>query len=211
MSTLSCNACSISFNNWKDLNAHALKQKHTPQRCQGCNKTFKLPQAIYDHARTTGHNILPNKIQWKSTGAKHNNFQFQCGPCNKHFGSSTALRQHKVAVSCEKTRQPLHTTKSNFNNWNYYDYSSQSECDSDSNSEEKLERKFGHFKCKKCKKNWKSGYAYAKVRQDCKKCKQGIFPYALYPLQPGLGTSTREHMTDKCHACRVGRCDYRYS
>lgn len=69
---------------------------------------------------------------------------------------------------------------------------------------------FGYFCCYRCRKSWESGYSYINETQDCARCHKARFAYSFAPKQRGeQQAGTQNHQSDKCGACKRGRCDYR--
>lgn len=97
------------------------------------------------------------------------------------------------------------------------------------NHKKQLRRKFGEFRCSKCKKQWHSAVVWcnqggnAEYGQKCKKCKIQVFPFRISELNcPKCGESVKEcecekqkkivydenkpHRTELCGRCiQLGR------
>ena len=44
-------------------------------------------------------------------------------------------------------------------------------------------RRFGYYKCGKCRKHWKSAYSWANEYQRCRSCGTNVYPYKQRPLE----------------------------
>ena len=63
---------------------------------------------------------------------------------------------------------------------------------------------FGHFHCGQCKNEWRSGYAWDGVGQECRLCRIMVLPYLLKPLQfnPATSNKGQPHRQDLCEMCK---------
>ncbi|KAK7111063.1 zygote arrest protein 2.S-like [Littorina saxatilis] len=94
-----------------------------------------------------------------------------------------------------------------------------------------MERRYGYFRCKDCKKSWESSQVYCKrgtlvvrYQQDCKDCKTPCFPYKTEKMRCSVCGNTdctctkddldekrrhvdpnKPHRADLCHKCRDGK------
>ena len=61
---------------------------------------------------------------------------------------------------------------------------------------------FGHFCCKKCDNKWQSAHSYYAYYQQCKKCKNDIYPFILQELEKGNSDGDKQHEQDLCGKCK---------
>ncbi|KAG4076203.1 hypothetical protein HA402_014752 [Bradysia odoriphaga] len=72
-------------------------------------------------------------------------------------------------------------------------------------------RTFGEFKCVKCKHQWESGYSWANMGQQCKRCKIYVYPYRQTKLQEdGINRGQKEHEEKLCQQCQSIGFNCRY-
>ena len=67
------------------------------------------------------------------------------------------------------------------------------------------DRLFGTYSCKKCKKEWSSGYSWSNTWQQCKKCNSKIYPFhqrELVQTKKKL-ESIKPHDSDRCEKCKM--------
>ena len=70
------------------------------------------------------------------------------------------------------------------------------------------DRLFGTYRCKKCKKNWSSGYSWSNKWQQCNKCNSKIYPFYQQKLKRSKKISEQSHDSNRCEKCReIGRCN----
>ena len=63
-------------------------------------------------------------------------------------------------------------------------------------------RFFGHFVCISCDISWTSGKTWQSYTQECRACKNKIWPYKVYHLIQSQKQSAGHHRSELCEKCQ---------